>query len=118
MVVKITWRRILAVLASLFVAGMLLAWSGIINIAASTGHWAATDWFLHWAMRNSVRTHSALESLVAGEPSIDSRSLVSASGHYAATCAICHGAPGERPSPVMQSSTPRAPSSTTTSRPR
>ena len=43
------------------------------------------------------------------EPATDATGLVSAAGHYAATCATCHGAPGERPSPVMQSATPNAP---------
>ena len=32
----------------------LLAWSGIYNVAASTGHWAVVDWFLAFGMRNSV----------------------------------------------------------------
>ena len=90
----------------LFVLGMAIAWSGIINIGASTGHWAITDWFLHWSMRNTVRTYAAA---TVNQPATDATGLVSAAGHYASTCAACHGAPGERPSPVMQSATPNAP---------
>ena len=104
--VRITWRRVLGALAVLVLAGLALAWSGIVNIAASTGHWAITDWFLHWSMRNTVRTYAAL---TVQAPAADPTGLVSAAGHYAATCATCHGAPGERPSPVMQSATPDAP---------
>ena len=104
--VRITWRRVLGALAVLVLAGLALAWSGIVNIAASTGHWAITDGFLHWSMRNTVRTYAALS---VQAPAADPTGLVSAAGHYAATCATCHGAPGERPSPVMQSTTPHAP---------
>lgn len=104
--VRITWRRVLGALTVLVLAGLALAWSGIVNIAASTGHWAITDWFLHWSMRNTVRTYAALTVQL---PAADPAGLVSAAGHYAATCAACHGAPGERPSPVMQSATPDAP---------
>ena len=95
--VKITWKGLVSMGAGLFLLGMLVAWSGFINIGATTGHWSVTDWFLHWAMRNSVRAQSALTVNVP-----DKTAIVSAAGHYAATCALCHGAPGERPSPVMQ----------------
>ena len=106
MTVRITWKRVLGTLAALVAAGLAIAWSGIVNIGASTGHWAITDWFLHWSMRNTVRTYAAL---TVETPATDPTGLVSAAGHYAATCANCHGAPGERPSPVMQSATPNAP---------
>src|SRR3546814_18308507 len=88
---------------------MALAWSGIVNIGASSGHWAITDWFLHWAMRNTVRTQAALGGLTVTTPAADPRRLVSAAGHYAATCDICPGAPGERQSPVTQAATQSAP---------
>jgi cytochrome c553 len=109
MTVKVTWTRALATIAGLIVVGLALAWSGIINIGASTGHWAVTDWFLHWAMRNTVRTQAALGSLTMTGPGAAPEALVSAAGHYAATCATCHGAPGELPSPVMQAATPPPP---------
>jgi cytochrome c553 len=105
-VVKITFKRVMATLAVLVALGLGIAWSGIINIGASTGHWAITDWFLHWAMRNVVRTQSAIT--VEDLPPLTAAS-VSAAGHYAASCAVCHGAPGESPSPVMRSATPAAP---------
>ena len=54
MILKLTWKRVLVTVAAAAVLGMAIAWSGVINIGASTGHWAVTDWFLHWAMRNTV----------------------------------------------------------------
>jgi len=109
-VLKLTWKRIVTAAVAAAVLGMALAWSGVINIGASTGHWAITDWFLHWAMRNTVRTYAAFTvERKNGDLPGDSAQLVSAAGHYAAQCAVCHGAPGEQPSPVIQAATPPPP---------
>lgn len=106
MTIRITWARAIAALLGVVVAGLLFAWSGVMNIAASSGHWPITDWFLHWTMRNSVRTHAAFSS--PSDPA-DATGLVSAAGHFANACAVCHGAPGVKPAPVMQAATPPAP---------
>jgi cytochrome c553 len=106
MTIRITWARVAAAIVALALAGLLFAWSGVFNLAASSGHWKVTDWFLHWTMRNSVRTHAALTA--PANPKAD-QDLVSAAGLFAASCASCHGAPGVRPSPVMQAATPPAP---------
>ena len=109
MMVKITWRRIIVAIALLATLGLTVAWLGIINIGASTGHWVITDKFLHWSMRSAVRTQSALSGAMDPTPPMDPTGVTSAAGHYAATCAFCHGAPGERLSPIMQAATPPAP---------
>ena len=106
MMVRITWLRVVLAIVMLATLGMTVAWLGIINIGASTGHWAITDKVLHWSMRNAVRTQSALTVV---EPALDPSGITSAAGHYAATCAFCHGAPGEPLAPSMQSATPPAP---------
>jgi cytochrome c553 len=111
MTVRITWTRVFLALILLATIGLTIAWLGIINIGASTGHWVITDKVLHWSMRNAVRTQSALT--VSG-PVIDTGGMVSAAGHYAAACAFCHGAPGEQLPPVMQSATPPPPALTQT----
>jgi cytochrome c553 len=102
----IGWKRLVLVTAVLAVGGFLFAWSGIFNVAASTGHWAITEWFLHWAMRNSVRTHA----LGINPPRLDEPALVHrGAGHYASGCAPCHGAPGRPQSPVALEMTPMPP---------
>jgi cytochrome c553 len=106
MTITITWKRAVTALVGLAAAGMLVAWSGVIPIAASSGHWPITNWFLHWVMRSSVRTHAAFGT---PEEVIDRTGMVSAAGHFAQACASCHGAPGLRPLPVMQGATPHAP---------
>lgn len=107
MVVKVTWKRVVLALAALAVTGLAIAWSGVINIGASTGHAAITDVALHWAMRKSVRTWAALA--VDPPAAASSSELVSAAGHYASNCAFCHGAPGVEPAVVMRAATPSAP---------
>ncbi|PTQ07410.1 cytochrome C [Sphingomonas oleivorans] len=111
MTLHLRWKHLIGIVATIVIGSMILAWSGLISVAASSGHWKISDWFLHWVMRNSVRTQTALS--VDGAVS-DDRALVAAAGHYAAACTVCHGAPGEPPSPLMRAATPPAPSLTGT----
>ncbi|MBB3104232.1 c-type cytochrome [Azomonas macrocytogenes] len=91
---------------ALAIGGLLVAWSGVIPIAASSGHWPITDWFLHFAMRSAVRT----QSLGISAPDLDDPALVlKGAGHYASACTACHGAPGEAQSLVVQYMTPPPP---------
>ncbi len=97
-----------AVVAFALVAfvGFLGVVSGLVPIAASSGHWGLTEWFLHFAMQKSVGTHSfGIEA-----PKLDDPRLVTiGAGHYEGGCRPCHGAPG-RPMPVVpQFMTPKAP---------
>jgi cytochrome c553 len=103
---QLTRGRLLALAAGALVAGMLFAWSGLLNIAASSGHWAITDWFLHYVMRQSVETHSmGIEAPPLDDPALIHRGA----GHYATGCAPCHGAPGQERSAVARSMTPPPP---------
>ncbi|KHK91107.1 c-type cytochrome [Novosphingobium malaysiense] len=106
MTVRITWKRVLVTILTLALAGLLFAWSGLFQISASSGHWKITEWFLHWTMQNSVRTYSTF-----GTPDKvrEDDGLVSAAGHFRQACQVCHGAPGQPPSPQMQAATPPAP---------
>lgn len=101
------WAKFLAGLAVVgALGGFFVAWSGVIHVGASTGHWQITEWLLHWAMRQSVETHSlGIES-----PPLDDEALVRrGAGHYAGSCASCHGAPGLQRSPVTSGMTPEPP---------
>ncbi|MBY3250031.1 c-type cytochrome [Rhizobium laguerreae] len=94
---RIRWRRISAGTAVLAAAGLFVAWAGIIDIRASTGHWRITDWFLHWVMRSSVRT----AALGGHAPRFTAAMLPLAAGHYETGCAGCHGSPAmPRPAAV------------------
>jgi cytochrome c553 len=103
---RLTWGRLLGLATGVLVAGMLFAWSGLLNIAASSGHWAITDWFLHYVMRQSVETHSmGIEAPLLDDPVLIHRGA----GHYATGCAPCHGAAGQARSAVARAMTPPPP---------
>ncbi|MEE4454288.1 c-type cytochrome [Novosphingobium resinovorum] len=106
MMVRITIGRIVLVLCALVTLVLGVAAAGLVPIAASSGHWKITDWFLHWTMQNSARTYSAVQT---PKQVRDDNGLISAAGHFRQACQSCHGAPGEAPSPVMQAATPPAP---------
>jgi cytochrome c553 len=83
-------------------AGFLFAWSGIFNVGASTGHWAITAWFLHFAMQNSVETHAmGIEAPALDDPAL----VLRGAGHYEQGCAPCHGTPANAPNPVVRAMT-------------
>ncbi len=106
MTIRLTWPRVLLVAGAGAVLLFLYLWSGAFNVAASSGHWKITEIVLHWVMRNSVKTRAWISE---PEQVADGGGLVSAAGHFANACAVCHGAPGVKPSPVMQAAMPPAP---------
>lgn len=102
----LTWKRAILALAGMGVAGLLFAWSGLFNVAASVPHYAITDWFLHWVMRNSAWTYSVgTEVPDLSDPDL----LYPGAGHYASGCASCHGAPGQPQSPIVTGMSPPPP---------
>lgn len=77
--------------------GFLFVAAGIMPIKASSGHWAITAWFLNFAMRRSVVTHS----LGIETPPFDDPGLVTKGAtHYEFGCRPCHGGP-DLPQPVI-----------------
>jgi cytochrome c553 len=87
-------------------AGLLFAWSGLYNVAATAGHWPVTAWLLHFAMRNSVETHAMpVEAPPLADPALVERGA----GHYETGCAPCHGAPGSPANRIPQNMLPEPP---------
>ncbi len=109
MIVVITWRRVLMGLAGLALAGLLVSFSGLVSIAASSGHLPPVAWFLHWTMQNAVRTQSLGISPPPGLDLDDPALVRRASGHFDTGCAPCHGSPAEEQNPVVLKMTPAPP---------
>jgi cytochrome c553 len=100
------WFKIAALLAGLAIGGLLVVASGIVPIKASSGHWPITAWFLHFAMRRSVVTHT----LGLQAPALDAPRLVlQGAGHYETGCRPCHGSPQRPPPEIVQHMTPHPP---------
>ncbi|MCJ8142249.1 c-type cytochrome [Ancylobacter sp. A5.8] len=96
---RITGRRLLYLLAGVGLLGLLVAWSGLVNIGASAGHWRVTAWALHAVMQNSVRTYALFEPPPPAD--LDSPAHIRrAAGHFETACAFCHGSPSH-PAPIL-----------------
>ncbi|HZN31624.1 MAG TPA: c-type cytochrome [Xanthobacteraceae bacterium] len=100
--------------AGLALLGFLFVWSGVYSVAASRGHWPTMEWFLTFAMRNSVKTHA----YGIDAPPLDNTDLVTlGAGHFHSGCAFCHGGPGVPISPIAQGMLPSPPDLATQMRP-
>ncbi|MGC1480030.1 MAG: c-type cytochrome [Chthoniobacterales bacterium] len=102
---------ILVVLAglALIVAGgaFLVSASGVVPIAASSGHWPVTKWFLHFSMKRSISTHSW--GIDVPDDLDDEKRILRGAGHYRTGCFECHGGPGARMPVVAAGMTPQPP---------
>lgn len=87
------------------IVAVLVAWSGVINIAATAGHPAWLESFLALAMRSSVRAHSSALKV----PPLDTDLLPLGAAHFHGSCAICHGAPGQPVNPTFAHMLPHPP---------
>lgn len=86
-------------------AALLVAWSGIFNIAASAGHPHWLEAFLAMAMRRSVQVNSGDTS----QAFLDNDLLPLGAAHFHGNCAICHGAPGQPVNPTFSHMLPKPP---------
>lgn len=91
------------------VGALAVGWSGLVSIAASSGHFGPVSWFLHWTMQNAVDTQSLGIEVPADIDLADPALVQRAAGHFASGCAACHGAPGEEQSPVVHAMMPPPP---------
>jgi mono/diheme cytochrome c family protein len=87
------------VIASILVAGVVvvlggsaLIYSGLYDVAATTPHWAVTRWTLETARIRSIKGHAAGIEAPLGLD--DPAKILIGVEHFAAHCAVCHGAPG------------------------
>ncbi len=95
-----------AVVALVAAGAIFVAWLGIYDVAASSGHSTLVGWFLHFTMRDSVAAHATRET----PPQLDDRRLIiSGAEHFLTECTPCHGSPETPPSRIALSMTPPPP---------
>lgn len=99
------WLWILTLPVVVAVGALLVAGSGVINIAASAGHPVWLEKFLELAMRRSVTAHSDEMPV----PTEDADLLPLGAAHFHGNCAICHGAPGQPVNPTFSHMLPKPP---------
>ncbi len=83
---------IVLTLLALAVGGVAFIYSGIYGVAATEPHSPMTRWALETARTRSIRTHAAG---IAAPQELDAPAMIAmGTEHFAAHCAVCHGAPG------------------------
>jgi cytochrome c553 len=88
------------------IGGLLVVVSGIVPIKASSGHWAITEWMLHFSSRRSVSTHT----LGMQVPSLDQPGFVlRGAASYDLNCRACHGSPSLQNPRVAAAMVPNPP---------
>lgn len=97
---------IVATLVVALIVWLTVAYTGAYNVAASEAHADAVRWTLETTMRNSVTSRAEDIDLPGTVP----EDLVAeGAGHYADTCAHCHGAPGRDPADWSRGMRPEPP---------
>ena len=90
------WRTVLGTLLVVFgmaiAGGFAFIYSGVFSVAATEPHWPVTRWVMETARDRSIKAHAAGIEAPAGLG--DEDKVVKGTEHFAAHCAVCHGAPG------------------------
>jgi mono/diheme cytochrome c family protein len=83
----------LIIAAVIFVlGGGAVIYAGLYDVAATAPHWPATAWLLETVRIRSIKAHAAA---IQTPPGLDDPAKIFIGvQHYAAHCAVCHGAPG------------------------
>ena len=79
-------------LALVLIGGLAFVFSGFYHIEANEPHWGVTNWVLETIRDRSIKAHAAGIRVPAG---LDQPARLQMDvEHFAAHCAVCHGAPG------------------------
>lgn len=108
--VKSRFRKLLPWALGLFAGGvalvLVIAYSGIFNIAASAGHPAWMEWLLQLGKERSVIVNSKPVDV----PELNLAELVPlGAAHFQGGCATCHKTPGQALNPVYDQMLPPPP---------
>jgi mono/diheme cytochrome c family protein len=104
-------RTLLASLALMLVllavGGLAFLYSGLYDVAATAPDWSVTRWALQTVRTRSIETHAAGIRVPPGLD--DPAKLLVGTEHFAAHCAVCHGAPGVPKGDIAHGLNPQPP---------
>jgi mono/diheme cytochrome c family protein len=98
---------LLGVLAAGVAAGLLWMYSGAVDVAATSPHWAVTRWLLATARTRSIERHAGDVQPPASLD--DPQRIADGAASYDEMCAGCHGAPGRERSEIAKGLNPAPP---------
>lgn len=93
--------------ALLAVGGLAFLYSGLYDVAATAPDWPVTGWALETVRTRSIETHAAGIPVPPGLD--DPAKLLIGTEHFAAHCAVCHGAPGVPKGDIAHGLNPQPP---------
>jgi mono/diheme cytochrome c family protein len=94
-------------MALIVIGGLAFIYSGLFDVAASEPHWRITHWILETARTRSIKVHAADIRVPRGLD--DPAQVLIGTEHFAAHCAVCHGAPGVSKGEISEGLTPQPP---------
>lgn len=102
-----TFVALLAVFLLLGAGALAFIYSGLFNVAATDPHWGMTRWAMETARTYSIRKHAVG---ITPPPTLNDpdRTPIGLE-HFAAHCAVCHGAPGVPKGDIGKGLYPQAP---------
>lgn len=91
-----------------FGGALVVAFSGIYNVAASEHHWPVTYWVLNKMRIQSIKFHAT----GVNDPNNlkDHARIVAGAAHFNEDCVICHSAPGVKAKDLAEGMYPKPPS--------
>jgi mono/diheme cytochrome c family protein len=89
---RIVMLTVAAVIAIAVLGGLAFVYSGVYHVGATDRHLDLTYWLLNTARLHSIRAHAA--GILAPDGLDDEGKILTGAEHFAAHCAVCHGAPG------------------------
>src|ERR1700682_4154145 len=94
-------------LAMVLIGGAVFVYSGFYDIGATAPHWRITHWVMETVRVRSIKAHAAG---IAAPPRLDDPGkMLMGTEHFAAHCAVCHGAPGVPKGDIAQALYPQPP---------
>ena len=94
-------------IALIVVGGLIFIYSGVFDVAASDPHWPMTRWVFDTVRIRSIKAHA---TGIETPPELDDPAkLVVGTEHFAAHCAVCHGAPGVPKGDIAHGLNPQPP---------
>jgi mono/diheme cytochrome c family protein len=92
MAMRIILGTLAAAFAVILIVATIFVVSGAYDVSATVPHWPITHWIMEQARTRSIKAHAA-EITVPSDLDNPARIEIGVD-HFAAHCAVCHGAPG------------------------
>ncbi|MBY0508603.1 MAG: cytochrome c [Rhodospirillaceae bacterium] len=100
-------RAALVLIAIVVVGGIGVIYSGVYNIAATDPHWSVVYRVLETMRDRSIEVRA--RDITVRSDLDDQARIVMGTEHYAAHCAVCHGAPGVEKGEIAEGLYPQPP---------